>query len=271
MAIDIHALWDFADPAASERRFRDALAGASADGRLILQTQIARSHGLRRDFDQAREILAEVRTHLETASAEVRARYLLELGRSHVSATHPAELLTVDNRERARQLVMQAFTVAEQARLDALAVDALHMMAFVDIDPEKQLEWNRKAVACMERSEQPEARRWEGSLRNNLGYALHLKGDYDGALTQFELSRAAHQNAGRLRAVRIADWMMAWTFRAQTKFDEALAIQLRLENEWDADRQPDPYVFEELELIYRALGDDTRAAHYHERLKNARQ
>ncbi len=48
MAIDLTPLWDFSQPDVSEQRFRAALRTASADDALVLQTQIARSYGLRK-------------------------------------------------------------------------------------------------------------------------------------------------------------------------------------------------------------------------------
>jgi hypothetical protein len=61
---------------------------------------------------------------------------------------------------------------------------------------------------------------------------------------------------------RIAQWMVASALRQLGRLDDAKAVQLRLEAEWDADGEPDPYVFEELEAIFRAQGDEERAAHY---------
>jgi len=95
-------------------------------------------------------------------------------------------------------------------------------------------------------------------------------GEYDEALRQFKLSLAAHERAGRPRNVRIAHWMIAWTLRAQRRFDEAIAIQLRLEREWDEAGEPDPYVFEELEQLYRATGDSARADPYAAKLRASR-
>ncbi len=43
-AIDIEALWDYADPGLSEERFRAALDTAWGDVRLELLTQIARTY-----------------------------------------------------------------------------------------------------------------------------------------------------------------------------------------------------------------------------------
>jgi len=50
MAVDIQALWDHSKPELSEQRFRDAQKTASSEESLLLQTQIARTHGIRKDF-----------------------------------------------------------------------------------------------------------------------------------------------------------------------------------------------------------------------------
>lgn len=269
MALDVNALWDHSQPAVSEQRFVAALATASADEKLILRTQIARTHGLRRDFAKAREVLATVEPQLAGASPEVRVRYHLELGRTQASPAHRPDAITPQDRAAARENYLQAYELAAQARLDYLAIDALHMMVVVDTEPQQQLAWNQKALDYLAKSDQAEAKGWEGSLRNNVGYALHLKGDYDAAVKQFQLSRAAHERAGKVNNVRIADWMIAWTWRAQKQYDKALALQLELERAWQAAGEPDPYVFEELEHLYRALGDEARAQAYAAKLKAA--
>ena len=269
MALDILALWDFGNPEKSERQFAAAMDTATGDEKLILQTQIARTYGLRRDFARARAVLAAVEPQLAAGSSELRVRYFLELGRTHVSPAHPQDALTPSALAAARAAYLQACNLAAQARLDYLAVDALHMMVTVDSAPDQQLEWNQKAVAYMEKSDQPDARIWEGTLRNNIGYALHLKGDYEAALTEFTLSRAAYERRGKVDNARIADWMIAWTYRAQKKFDQALSMQLELERVFDADGKPDPYVYEELEHLYKALGNDDRAQHYGAKFRKA--
>ncbi|MDP1535253.1 MAG: hypothetical protein Q8L92_16880, partial [Rubrivivax sp.] len=129
-AIDLAALWDFRDPALSEARFRSALQTAGADDALILQTQIARSHGLRRDFDKARELLSALQPALATAGFEARARHALEWGRSLASATHAPASQTEASRAAARSAYLQALQIARAGQLDGLAVDAIHMLAF---------------------------------------------------------------------------------------------------------------------------------------------
>jgi hypothetical protein len=51
-------------------------------------------------------------------------------------------------------------------------------------------------------------------------------------------------------------------WRLLGKQAQALDIQRRLERENEALGQPDPYVLEELELLYRALGDEEQASRY---------
>ena len=270
MALDVAPLWNYSDPEGSEQRFRQALAGASSDDALELQTQIARTYGLRRRFAEARQILAGIEPAIAHAAAQAQVRYHLELGRTYASPAHPRQEITAEAKEKARSAYTQAFEQAKAARLDYLAVDALHMMNEVDSEPADQLAWDEKALAYMQASTQDEAKKWEGSLRNNLGYAYHLAGRYDEALVQFRLSLAAHQRSGRAAAARIAHWMIARTLRFQGKAQEAIAIQLRLEREWDQAGEPDPYVYEELEKLYRDTGDGERAEAYASKLRASR-
>ncbi len=239
MAIDLEPLWNFNQPELSEQRFRAALASASRDDALILQTQIARSYGLRGDFAQAQQILKSIEAEVATASAEARARYELEFGRTLASAKHAADSQTTDIKEQARARYLRAFELAKGAQLDALAIDALHMLAFVDTAPIDQLKWGEEALAIALSSAQPAGRKWEASLRNNVGYALHQLQRYDEALVQFQQAVPLRERAGDAEATRAAHWMVAWTLRALNRLDEALEIQLRLERECEAAGVPD--------------------------------
>jgi tetratricopeptide (TPR) repeat protein len=262
MALDLAPLWNFDEPLQSEQRFRLALRTATGDDAFILRTQIARCQGLRGRFSEAREMLDGLEPQLHAAGDEARTRYWLELGRTYSSATHPPESQTADARRRARHAYTQAFQTAERAQLDALAVDALHMLAFVDTDPADQLKWGQAALAIAQSSSQPAARRWEASLRNNMGEALYELGRHDEALVQFKRAVELRERGTDVEATRIAHWMVGRSLRALGRIDEALVVQLRLEGERDATGTASPYVFEELELLYRAKGDAHRAEHY---------
>lgn len=268
MAIDLTPLWDFARPELSEQRFRAALADASGDDALILHTQIARSHGLRRDFDRARQVLQAIAADIGTAGPEARVRYQLELGRSWASGTHAEAQLTPEALGQARQAYGHALALAQAHQLDGLAIDAIHMFAFVDRAPADQLKWGEAALAVALASPQPEARRWEASIRNNVGYALHQLGRLGEALGQFQQALALRERGSNRQATFSARWMVAWTLRGLGRTDEALAIQQQLEQEADATGTPDPHVFKELEALHRARGDAPRAQHYAQRLSS---
>ena len=235
--MDIKSLWNFADPAASEALFRERLASARGDDALTLQTQIARSLGLRSRFDDAHALLDTIAPQLAHAGPEPRVRYLLERGRTFRSAKQP---------ERAKPLFEQAVDLASANRLDELAVDAMHMMALVESASAEQMRWNQRALTLAQSSSEPNARSWDASLANNIGMTLHGEGRYDEALASFKAALAARERMGKPADIRVAHWMIAWTLRALKRHDEALVILRRLEREFEAIGETDGYVFEEI-------------------------
>ncbi len=268
--LDLDKLWDGRDPEASERRLRDALMHARGDDALILQTQMARSFGLRRDFDRARATLRDIEPQLATAGPEARVRHALEWGRSHASATHRSADINDAAKQEARLAWQRALSLAREHRMDALAIDAIHMFAFIDTAPADQLKHGREALVIAQGSAQPAAQRWEATIHNNVGYALHQLGRYGEALTHFRAAIPLREAQGRAPSLREAWWMVAWTLRALARNDEALAIQQRLEREHEAAGTSDAYVFEELELLHRARGDTQAADTYARKLAAVR-
>lgn len=262
MGLDVAALWDFSDPAESERRFRAAMQGASPDDALILESQIARTWGLRRDFHRAREVLRAIEPKLDGAGAEARVRFALELGRTHVSAAHRPEEMSDADRDAARRWFDTACTEARAGGLDGLAIDALHMRAMVEPDAAGQLAWNRTALEIAASSIQPPARRWEASLRNNIGCTLWELGRNAEALVEFERALELRKAQGNPGTIRVAWWMVAKTLRLLGRIDEALEIQERLEAECADAGDPDPYVFEELAYLHRLKGNAPLADAY---------
>lgn len=259
MPIDPETLWDFNRPEVSEGRFRAALATAEGDDALILTTQIARTWGLRRDFRKAAALLDEVEPAVAHAGAEAQARFSLERGRSLVSAAHPADAVTPEARERARAAFIHASGIAREGGLDAIAIDALHMLALADPHPEDQVRWGREALTVALRSHQPAARAWEASLRNNIGCALHALDRRDEALMEFRRALSLREAASDAAACRIARWMVAWTLRTLGRTTEALDGQKALERDCATAGAPDPHVYAELEHLYRVLGQAAQA------------
>lgn len=232
----------------------------SADDHMIFQSKVARSMGVQGMFEAARRHLNDKRELRSRASDLGKAHWWLEWGRTWCSATHPAAAMDAAARQQATEAFAQAELLATAAEADDLAVDALHMMAFVETDPANAQRWTEKALARALASSQPAARRWEGSLRNNLGVALMDQGQPAPALVQFEAALAARRAAGaKDDQRRVAEWMVAWALRGLKRHDEALAIQERLARENDADKTPDPEVYDEIALLQQARGQDDAA------------
>jgi tetratricopeptide (TPR) repeat protein len=242
--MDIDALWDYGDPAASEQRFRAALDTASAEQQLELQTQIARTLSLRRRFDEAHAMLDAVRPRAATTPA-VQVRYRLERGRTFNSA---------GQREPARSLFEQAFAQAQAARLDALAVDAAHMVAITHAGSPAALDWNRRGIDLARASSDPQARRLVPAMLNNSAWDLHDMGRPAEALVLFEQALAEWTARGSPSQVRVAVWSVARCLRSLGRHDEALARQQALLAEHLRAGSSDGYVNEEIAENLLALG-----------------
>jgi tetratricopeptide (TPR) repeat protein len=251
---EIMKVWNWNDPAASERAFRDLLPKARASGDVAylaeLLTQVGRAQGLQLQFDAADRTLDEAQALLGPATARARVLVLLERGRVRTSSKR---------KDEARPHFREALAAAQDARLDGLAVDAAHMLAIAETGP-AVLEWNLKALDLAERSSDPKARAWLGSLYNNIGWTYHGEGRFDLALPMFEKALAYHQQQKSGDGTRIAHWCVARCLRSLGRVGEALAIQQTLEAEWERLGKPDGYVFEELGECLWTLGrkDDAR-------------
>lgn len=251
MAVD--ALWDFDDPAASERRFRERLASTAGDERLEILTQLARAQGMQDRFADAHHTLDEVAGSLDSAVPRVRVRYLLERGRALRSGDRAADALP---------LFVQAAELASSAGESALTVDAIHMVAITSTDTDEQMRWHERGVRVASGDPSASGQRWLPTLRNNLGWALFERGRLAEALEQFQLAAAGRRAAGDAKRTRIADWAVARTLRALGSVTEALAIQRRLLDEWRRDGVRPPYVNEEIGECLLALGLDDEARAY---------
>ena len=233
---EIDAQWSFADPAASEVRFRELAERLTGEARGEALTQVARALGLQRKFDEAEAILDKVMA----AGPRARMRATLEYGR-----------LRNDTKQRdaAERLFRDALRQAENLGDDFYAVDAAHMLGIV-VEGEEGLEWNRTAIAMAAESPEARARNWQASLLNNLGWSLHDLGRPVEALEAFVRAvplRAAQRDEARHR---IARWTVGRCLRTLGRFEEALRIQEDLAQ----DPSADGYVFEEIGECRLALG-----------------
>lgn len=252
-AIDIEALWEYDDPPASEARFRQALERASGDHRLELQTQIARTYGLRGDYQRAHALLDEVEPQLKGAGAAPRVRYQLERGRTYNSSGET---------ERARELFEAAWQAARAAELQGLAVDAAHMLAITHSGSEQAIEWNRRGLELARRSEDTKAQALIPAMLNNSAWDLHDMGRFDQALPLFEEALDAWTARGKPSQIRSAKWSLARCLRSLGRNQQALQIQRALEAEHQQAGTTDGFVFEELAELLSALGRSDEARGY---------
>jgi tetratricopeptide (TPR) repeat protein len=227
------------------------VARASGDPDYLAQllTQVARAEGLQMKFDHASKTLDEAEGMITPETPTARVRLLLERGRVLHSSKRS---------EESKPFFLEAWDLARETGAGGLAVDAAHMLGIVERG-EASVAWNEKAIAHAEASNDPRARRWLGSLYNNLGWTYHDAGDPARALGLFQNALAAREAEGRAGLIRIARWCVARALRSLGKLDEALAIQRRLLAENEAARTPDGYVHEEIGEILLARGDGAEA------------
>lgn len=244
---DFDQLWDYNDPEKTEKAFKDLFAESRNSGdreyQAQLLTQIARTHSLRRDFEEAHRILDDVEkminvvaTALDIQTPVARIRYLLERGRAHNSA---------GDIEAARPFFLDAWERAHNAHQDYHAVDAAHMLGICE-PGDASLLWNNRAMEAAEASDDPRAKGWLGSLYNNTGWTYHDAGEYEKALVLFEKGLAWRRERDNPQVTQIAKWTVARAKRSLGRIEEALAMQRSLLEEHESAGTSDGYVFEEI-------------------------
>ncbi len=252
---DFDRLWDYNDPAKTEKAFEDLLPVAERAGdrayHAQLLSQIARTHSLRREFDEAHRILDDAETlivNVDNPSNDptqtTRIRLLLERGRTFNSAS---------DTDAARPLFKEAWKRARQAGEDYHAVDAAHMLGICE-PADASLMWNNRAMEAAEASDDPRAKGWLGALYNNTGWTYHEAGEYEKALERFEKGLAWRTERDNPQATQIARWTVARALRSLGRTHEALAKQKALLEEHETAGTSDGYVFEEIAECLFALG-----------------
>jgi len=166
-------LWDFSDPAGSERRFAAEAASLAhtEPERAELLTQQARALGLQERFDAGRALLDSLG---QGADAAVSTRVKLEGGRLLNSSGNAAAAVIE---------FADAAALARSGALLFLEIDALHMLAIADNAQSR--EWTAEAVDRALAAPDDRTRRWLVALYNNLGCSCAEAGDLDQAMAAF--------------------------------------------------------------------------------------
>ncbi len=236
---DFAKLWDYQQPAVSERRFRDVLPGAAEPGdvsyRLQLLTQIARAQGLQGKFVEAQATLDGVESQLGDDPLP-RVRYLLERGRVFNSSGQPREALP---------LFHLAYEAASEAGLTRLAIDAIHMLAIAEPEPADQLKWNLEGLRLVEAN--PGHHGWLPALYNNIAETYLLLKENEPALEYFR----------KLEAIEPSIYVrkdIAKVLRLLGRGEEGLSIIRQVERELSSEGKENGYVLEELAEALSAAG-----------------
>ncbi|MCH8274658.1 MAG: tetratricopeptide repeat protein [Armatimonadetes bacterium] len=248
---DLDELWDFENPAETESRFRKVLPDASDDPAYAaeLLSQIARAEGLQQKFKEAHDTLDEAERLSNETMVRARVRCLLERGRVYNSSGSP---------ERARPFFLEALSLAERGGEENLAVDAAHMMAIIESSGSR-LEWNLRAVKIAENSKDEKAKRWLGSLYNNIGWTYHDAGEFEKALEFFKMALEYREARGKARPIQIAKWCVARCMRSLGRVEEAFEAHKSLAAELEESGAGDGYVFEELGECLLALNREAES------------
>lgn len=253
--LEFDHLWDYNDPGATEARFRQLLSQipAGSANAAELMTQIARTQGLQRHFEEAYVTLDAVERALQPQWVRATIRYFLERGRVYNSSGHA---------DAARSMFLDAWNLASTSPgEDVLAIDAAHMMGIVE-PPDKQMSWNLRALAMAESSTIENARRWKASLYNNIGWSYHEQGNFELALDCFQKALIERQARQSLPEIRIAKWCIGRALRSLGKVDEALALQQTLLSELTSEGASDGFVYEEIGECLLLKGQAAEATPY---------
>ena len=197
---DLNALWDFDDPAASGARFRAAIDAAEADGDAATadeaRTQLARTLGLQARFEDGDQILDLRRRRppgrgSRPGPVAPRARPPAPVERRHdvrggARSRRPGRWL--GGWARTGWPSMPRTCSRSWTRRRACTT------------------WNERALELANTSPDPDARRWRGSLWNNIGWERFEAKDLDGALAAFETALEARREQGKAKETRIAEW-----------------------------------------------------------------
>jgi len=252
MVADLDNLWDYDHPGPTEKKFRELLPAAvdSLDISYLaeLLTQIARAEAMQRKFQEAHKTLDRVEKALAKADQRVSVRYVLERGRVLSLSGKAAE---------AQPRFQEAFNLALMLKMDLHAIDASRMMAVAE--PEKALGWNLKALDLAEKSADVRANKARGPLYGSVGWNYFERKQYQEALFMFQKALEFSEQLGDPLKIRTAKWSVAKALRVIDHTEEALEMQRKLFEEYQAEGKRNGYVYEEIGECLLVLGQEQEA------------
>ena len=246
--VDFNSMWNYSNPKETRDIFTELLNKSlekDLDYRLQLQTQIARTHSLMSQFEQAHKILDDVEGNLSTSTLVAKIRYSLERGRTFNSA---------GDKSKAKVEFIKAYELAKEVEADNYTIDGAHMIAIASPTLDEKVKWSDIGVEVANSSKNSKAKRWIGVFLNNTGWDLFEAKRYQEALAKFEACLKFHQDQGNKSSADIASWSVAKTYRLLGRIQESLNIQLSLLAEVNG-VDKSGYTYEELGELYYLQGN----------------
>jgi tetratricopeptide (TPR) repeat protein len=264
----LHSICDFSNPSGTRSKLEslknDKLPRTTNEilESIHIETQIARTLGLEKQFDNGLKLLNAQQLILEGISVPpidaienclyltAKIRIKLEKGRIFRSS---------NSMDLAKQEFAECWTLCQENNghcvdLDYFYADTGHMLAIISNEPLEKSSWFEKTIAVAEASKDGRTRGWLGALYNNHAWDLFDSKEYAKALTCFKkalearLEPSAHS---KLDNIEVAKWSVARCLRALGEVQKALIIQLDLIKT----RQEDGYVWEELAILHELTGN----------------
>lgn len=245
------AQWQWSDLEESAARF-GAMRACYSDSPakcVLATTQLARARGMAGDFDAAHALLDEAQA-LGVEEPLCRVRILLERGRV---------LRSAGDAQAAIVPFEEALTLAEDARLEYVTGDALHMLAMT-AEGDAADSWMLRGIEACEAAESERAKHWLGPLLHNAWYARLQKDRFEEALGFAERARAHRAARDDDGGERIARWTVFHTHRRMGEVELACAGFETLLADYGEAGDPSGYTDEELGECLFALGRPEDAA-----------
>lgn len=219
----------FGQPSLVEKKFLEFLPQAELlpDKSIYLQllSQLALSQALLKKFDMAHATLDKAKSELTDEHDLAQTRILLERGRVYQQAGDIA---------KARVYFERSYELSLQRGFEAQAINAAHMIAIVADATVDKIAWNQRAIDLGMATKDDEARRWMGSIWNNLGGNYLETQELDKAMQAFEKSLEYRKEEKYAPNIRFARFRVAQVFRLLGNLDRALMLQHELLMECDA-------------------------------------
>lgn len=254
-AIDTSHLSNLAlDSASPVRALSDRIKAAkqpgSPDGDRLLEflAQLAENRRLHGKPSEARAALEEAsRLHASDPDRYPLVDWitcLLESGKVRILEKTPSQ---------ARNLFIEAWTLASRNRLDPQAVEAAQMM--VSIEPLKQRkDWVLRAIGIAENSAYSEARKHLGALYTWLGWNFHELRMYEKSLETMQKALASlEQESGTPQEIFKARWSIARVLRSLNRISDAIVFLEHLLRDQAAEGIKDGRVYEEIAECFHAV------------------